>query len=366
VRNGKNEGVRIAYTLEQCWRRVPGGTGTSALEVLKELLTIDECDVVGVAGRHRHRPTPGFEPPISVASFPIGGALLVEAWTRAGWPLVESLVDGLDVVHSTTIIAPATHKPLVTTIHDVAFLHHPEFFTARGNKVFRRSLNVNREKATVILCSSAATMDDCLNEGFTSSRLRHVPLGVRAHDVSHTDRQRVQQKYGLPNEFVLFVGTVEPRKNLSRLVAALESLPGAPPLVIAGIEGWGDAQLVTSHEVHPIGYVAAQDLPALYSLCAVFAFPSILEGYGLPVVEAMAHGAPVVTSRGTSTEEVAGGAGVLVDPLDVASIASGIRSALDRRDDLIAQGYERARQLPWSATAALTVEAYKDAMEMRS
>lgn len=366
MRNGKNEGVRIAYTLEQCWRRVPGGTGTSALEVLTELLAIDECDVVGVAGRHRHRPTPGFAPTVPVATFPIGGALLVETWTRLRWPLVESLVDGVDVVHSTTIIPPATHKPLVSTIHDVAFLHHPDFFTARGNKVFRRSLNVNREKATLVLCSSTATMNDCLNLGFSSERLRHVPLGVRTHAVSATDRQRVQQKYGLPDEFVLFVGTVEPRKNLARLVAALESLPHAPALVIAGIEGWGEAQLATSHEVHPIGYVAAEDLPALYSLCTVFAFPSILEGYGLPVIEAMAHGAPVVTSRGTSTEEVAGGAAVLVDPLDVASIASGIRTALNGRDDLIAQGYARAQQLPWSATAALTVEAYRDAMEMRS
>ena len=366
MRNGQNEGVRIAYTLEQCWRRVPGGTGTSALEVLKELLLREDCDVVGVAGRHRQRPTQGFEPPVPVATFPIGGALLVETWTRMRWPLVESLVDGVDVVHSTTIIPPATHKPLVTTIHDVAFLHHPDFFTPRGNRVFRRSLSLNQEKATLILCSSTATMNDCLNVGFSSSRLRHVPLGVRTHMVSDADRQRVQQKYGLPHEFVLFVGTVEPRKNLARLVAAIESLPGAPPLVIAGIEGWGEDQLVTSHEVHPIGFVAAEDLPALYSLCAVFAFPSILEGYGLPVIEAMAHGAPVVTSRGTSTEEVAGGAAVLVDPLDVASIASGIRTALDARDEYIARGFERARQLPWSAAAALTADAYRDALEMRS
>jgi glycosyltransferase involved in cell wall biosynthesis len=279
---------------------------------------------------------------------------------------VESLVNDVDVVHSTTIIPPATHKPLVTTIHDVAFLHHPDFFTSRGNKVFRRSLDLQRKKATLILCSSTATLNDCLQLGFASSRLRHVPLGVHKQIVEDHDRQRVRDKYELPSEFVLFVGTVEPRKNLARLVAALESIPGAPPLVIAGIEGWGDAALTTSHEVHSVGFVAAQDLPALYSLCSVFAFPSILEGYGLPVIEAMAHGAPVVTSRGTSTEEVAGGAAVLVDPLDVASIASGIRAALNGRDDLIAQGYARARQLPWSATAAVTVEAYRDAMEMGS
>jgi len=358
--------VRIAYTLEQCWRRVPGGTGTAAVEVLTELLAMEHIDVVGVAGRHRHRPTAGFEPPIAVATFPIGGALLVETWTRMRWPLVESLVDGLDVVHSTTIIPPATRKPLVTTIHDLAFLHHPDFFTPRGNKVFRRSLSINRDKAAMILCSSMATMDDCRAAGFDSSRLRHIPLGVRSHVIDDLDRQRVRDKYALPDEFVLFVGTVEPRKNLARLIAALESLPLAPPLVIAGVEGWGDGLIATSHPVHAVGFVDAQDLPALYALCAVFAFPSILEGYGLPVIEAMAHGAPVVTSQDTSTQEVAGGAAVLVDPLDVSSIASGIRTALNNRDELIAGGYERAQQLPWSATAQATVEAYRDAQESAS
>lgn len=364
--NGKNEGVRIAYTLEQCWRRVPGGTGISALEVLKELLKIPDCDVVAIAGRHRHRPTTGFEPPIPVATFPIGGALLVETWTRFNFPLVESLVEGIDVVHSTTIIPPVTHKPLVTTIHDLAFLHHPEFFTARGNKIFRKSLSLNREKAALVMCSSTATMNDCLGAGFESSQLRHVPLGVRIHQITMSDQQRVRDKYLLPDEFVLFVGTVEPRKNLSRLINALELMTNAPPLVIAGIQGWGDTNITTTHQVHTIGFVDSQDLPALYSLCSVFVFPSILEGYGLPVIEAMAHGAPVVTSQGTSTQEVAGGAAVLIDPLDIASIAAGISQALESRDDLITQGHQRASQVPWSATAATTIEVYRQAMELGS
>ena len=355
--------MRIAYTLEQCWRRVPGGTGIAALEVLRELMQIEQCDMVPVAGRHRHRPTVGFEPPLPVASFPIGGPVLVEAWTRLRWPMVESLVERLDVVHATTIIPPATSRPLVTTIHDLAFLRYPDFFTARGNRIFRKSLGINIERAAKVLCSSLATIDDCIDAGFPRDRLCHVPLGVKIHEVTDHDRQRVKAKYQLPDEFVLFVGTVEPRKNLPRLMAALESMKNALPLVIAGIDGWGDGRTPGACETHTIGFVETKDLPALYSLCSVFAFPSVWEGYGLPVIEAMAHGAPVVTSRGTSTQEVAGGAAVLVDPLDVASIAQGIARAREMRDELIDAGHRRAREVPWSKTAHLTADVYREVLE---
>lgn len=355
--------MRIAYTLEQCWRRVPGGTGIAALEVLRELLRLDQCDMVPVAGRHRHRPTAGFEPPLPVASFPIGGPALVETWTRLRWPLVESLVEGLDVVHATTIIPPATSRPLVTTIHDLAFLRYPDFFTARGNRIFRKSLAINIERAAKVLCSSLATIDDCIAAGFPRERLCHVPLGVTTHEVTELDRRRVKEKYQLPDDFVLFVGTVEPRKNLPRLMAALESIEHAPPLVIAGMEGWGDAQSPGSCETHTIGFVETKDLPALYSLCSVFAFPSLWEGYGLPVIEAMAHGAPVVTSQGTSTQEVAGGAAVLIDPLDISSIADGILRARKMRDELIEAGRRRASELPWAQTAHLTADVYREVLE---
>jgi glycosyltransferase involved in cell wall biosynthesis len=235
---------------------------------------------------------------------PIGGPLLVESWLRLGWPKVESVVDNADIVHSTTIIPPATSLPLVVTIHDLAFLRHPDFFTARGNKVFRRSLDIMLNKADMVLCSSQATLEDCVTAGFNSDRLRHVPLGVRAQTITDEDRSRVRATYDLPEQFVLFVGTLEPRKNLTRLIAALGSLRDAPPLVVVGMAGWGDEAPSTAHDVRFTGFVPAHDLPALYEACTVFAFPSILEGYGLPVIEAMAHGAAVVTSRGTSTEDL--------------------------------------------------------------
>ena len=341
---------------------MPGGTGIAAIEVARELALRVDIEVIGVAGRHRHPPTDGFAPPIAMNSLPIGGPLLVESWLRLGWPKVESVVDNADIVHSTTIIPPATSLPLVVTIHDLAFLRHPDFFTARGNKVFRRSLDIMLNKADMVLCSSQATLDDCVTAGFNSDRLRHVPLGVRAQTITDSDRTRVRASYELPKEFVLFVGTLEPRKNLTRLIEALGSLRDAPPLVVVGMAGWGDEAPSTAHDVRFTGFVPANDLPALYEACSVFAFPSILEGYGLPVIEAMAHGAAVVTSRGTSTEEVAGGAAVLVDPLSIESIAAGLSEALMNIDELRIGGIARAAQVPWSATAEATMNAYREVL----
>lgn len=330
----------------------------AALEVARQMASVPDVELVGIAGRHRHGPTPGFEPPIRVAALPVGGPLMYELSTRFNWPKVESVVHA-DLVHATTVIPPATSLPMVVTLHDVAFLRHPEFFTRHGNAIFRRSLDILRRQNARVLCSSQATVDDCADAGFPRDVLHHVPLGVTVRAVSDADRERVRRTYGLPSEFVLFVGTKEPRKNLSRLIDALSTLHDAPPLVVAGMDGWGDDGVTPSHDVRTVGFVPAADLPALYALSSVFVFPSVWEGYGLPVLEAMAHGAPVVTSRGTSTEEVAGGAAVLVDPLDVSSIADGVSRALADAEVLRGRGRDRARELPWSLTAELTAAVYR-------
>ena len=165
----------------------------------------------------------------------------------------------------------------------------------------------------------------------------------------------------------MFVGTLEPRKNLARLVAALETLgDSVPQLVVVGATGWGDIKLdstisekskITSR-VKFLGFVEASDLGVLYSNASAFCYPSLMEGFGLPILEAMSYGTPVVTSRGSSTQEVAGNAGVLVDPLDLSSIANGVVEALSQKSTLVELGYKRAAEMTLAQSAICTASVY--------
>jgi glycosyltransferase involved in cell wall biosynthesis len=190
--------------------------------------------------------------------------------------------------------------------------------------------------------------------------LRLVPLGVASDRATPAEIARVRGRYGLPDQFLLFVGTVEPRKNLRGLVAALGHLDRPLPLVVAGAEGWGDAGVQPNDAVRFLGFVPAADLAGLYGGASAFCYPSEREGYGLPVLEAMAQGTPVVTSRGTATEETSGGAAVLVDPSDAADIARGIEEAMHRRAELSTMGLTRAQHSSWSESAALTAAVYRE------
>jgi glycosyltransferase involved in cell wall biosynthesis len=355
------EGVRVAYTLEQCWHRVPGGTAVSALEVARAMTHVRrDIELVGVSGKHLEDPELNFDLSIDVVGLKLSGALLYEMSLRLNQPKVERSMTEIDLVHCTTIIPFATSKKMVATVHDLAFLHHPEFFTRRGNDVFRRSLKILKKRADVLLCSSQATVDDCLNEGFAPDRVRHVALGVRSTPATQNDIDLVRKKYSLPSEYLLFVGTLEPRKNLARLVGALHGRSDLPPLVIAGADGWGDIDVSHTANVQFIGYVDDLHLGAVYAGASVLCYPSLWEGFGLPILEAMAQGTPVVTSIGTSTQEVAGGAAVLVDPLSEESMRNGIDEALRNADVLKQRGSERAAQATWDKTALATASIYDE------
>jgi glycosyltransferase involved in cell wall biosynthesis len=355
--------VRVAYTLEQCWHRVPGGTAVSAIEVARAMPDVrPDVQLLGVSGRHGDDPVVDLDLSIDVAGLPGRGALLYESMLRLRQPRVERAWPECSAVHCTTIIPFATSRPMVTTVHDLAFLRHPEFFTRRGNDVFRRSLAAVRRRAALVLCSSSATLADCAEAGIPLSRLRLVPLGVRATTIPDDGVEQARVRLGLPSEYLLFVGTVEPRKNLGRLVAALARRPDLPPLVVAGAQGWGDGQpaVSTGGTVQWLGHVDDLLLPALYCGASAFVYPSLWEGFGLPVLEAMAQGTPVVTSAGVSTEEVVGGAAVLVDPTDEASILDGIDRALRDAASLRVLGLARAAEMTWQRAAALTATAYDE------
>ena len=365
--------VRVAVTLEQCWHRVPGGTATSILGLLGALRDRLELDLVGVAARHADSPPAPFVPPIPVTHLPLPRPLLYEGWHAPGalrWPPVERATGAVDVVHATAVAVPPTASPLVVTIHDLAFLAEPSLFTRHGLRFFRRGTELARRHATVVVVPSRATAAECVDAGFDQSRLRVVPWGVEtANPAAAADIERARIAHGLPERYVLFCGTIEPRKNLRRLVDAF--VLSAPPdvvLALAGGAGWHEdaAELLAplGARARPLGFVASPERDLLYAGAAAVAYPSLREGFGLPVLEAMAQGAPVLTSRGTATEEVAGDAAVLVDPTDTGAIASALADLLADPAAAAAlgeRGRARAATFTWAATAEATHRAYEEA-----
>jgi len=352
--------MRVAYTLEQCWHSVPGGTAVAALRIADAMRSEEDIRLIGVAGRHRHLPKDPWTPPIPVEHLPIAAPWLYQTWLRFGWPRVEQATGPVDVAHATGLVPCASAAPLVVTLHDLAFLHDPSHFTRNGVRVFTSSLAQIRRRAALVLCSSQATLDDCMFAGLEADRLRLVPLGVDIAPASADEILRVRAQYGLPDRYLLFVGTVEPRKNLNGLARAMDLLEEPLPLIVAGSAGWGDVEVPAHSDVRFLGFVPNADLHPMYAGADVFCYPSKREGYGLPVLEAMAQGCPVVTSAGTATEETAGAAAVLVEPNDPADIARGIVEAQQRRAELSAKGLARAARHSWARTAALTAAAYRE------
>jgi glycosyltransferase involved in cell wall biosynthesis len=195
-----------------------------------------------------------------------------------------------------------------------------------------------------------------------------VPWGVHAREIGAEESKRVYRRYGLDHPYILFCGTIEPRKNLPRVIQAFQALDRPDlEMVLVGQRGWKEdieaALTKLAGRARRLGLVPRGDLEALYSQAAVVVYPSLREGFGLPVLEAMAQGAPVVTSAGTATEEVAGDTALLVDPLDVDAIATAIERLLDDRS-LAAQlgkaARERAATFTWSRAAELVAAVYSE------
>lgn len=361
----------MAIAVEQCWHRVPGGTATSTLALVDALARRDDVEVIGVAGRHRHGPPEPFVPSVPVGQLPVPRRVLYETWHALGWPRVETATGPVDVVHGTAVAVPPTRSPLVMTIHDLAFLADHTQATRHGNRFFRRGTDLARKRAARVIVPSEATAAECVDAGFDPAILRVVPWGVTPETVTEADVAGVRQRHGLDRPYVLFVGTVEPRKNLAAVVAAMARLDGRGiDLALVGPDGWNEdlqARLAplegTSVRVRRLGFVPQADLPSLYAGCTAFCYPSLREGFGLPVLDAMAYGAPVVTSAGTATAEVAGDAGLLVDPTDQVAVGDALVRLVDDPDlagRLRAAGKERAVGFSWDRTAELTAAVYAE------
>jgi glycosyltransferase involved in cell wall biosynthesis len=299
-------------------------------------------------------------------------------WTQHGVTRAARRV-GADLLHVPTILAPISSPvPLVVTIHDLSVLNFPERFPWWFRTWTAFTLPRVAVNAAVVITDSQASRDDVLRRWpGLESRIAVVRLGIPAREPSWNDParlERLRREYRLDRPFALTVGTPEPRKNLPRLLRALRRLRAEPAtrdiiLVHAGPPGWlGDAVHVAVRDlgladaVRFAGFVPDADLPALYAMARVTVYPSLFEGFGLPILEAMASGCPVVTSNVSSMPEVAGEAAILVDPANVDEIADAIRRLwLD--DELRGRyrraGLERSARFTIERMARETIAAYQ-------
>lgn len=363
--------MRAAVVIEQCWHRVPGGTASAVIDQIAAVAATGKVDQVGVAARHSQPPPDAWRPNLPVSHLALPRLPLYWAWHLLRWPGVERATGPVDLIHATGYAIPPRSVPLVVTLHDLAWRRDQRMFTRNGVRFFEASLSAVIDDADLVLCPSHATIEDCAAAGIGRDRLRHVPWGMTLADVGDDEVARVRQRYGLTGRYVLSVSTLEPRKNLIRLLDAFSRLDRDDlTLVVVGPEGWGESLAAPAEAMRDrlrlTGFVPRAELAPLYRGAAVVCYPSLWEGYGLPVAEAMGAGAPVVTSAGTATEElVAGGAGLTVDPRDSDAIAAALARVLDDddlADQLRAAGRERAAETTWEHTAALTIAAYEEAL----
>jgi len=267
------------------------------------------------------------------------------------YPFALGRTRGADVLHCPTYRGPLRPAlPLVVTVHDLAVLRHPEAFNrwtrAYSPPVVPRVLAAARR----IIAVSEFTRRELVELLRVPDELiRVVPNGV--------DDEFTPDGPAAEGEYVLTVGTLEPRKNLARLVEAARR--SGLELRVVGARGWGNVE-VAGNGVRWLGEVTDAELARQYRGALCVAYPSLYEGFGIPVLEAMACGAPVVTSRATAMEEIADGAAVLVDPNDPAELAAGIERAASQRAQLVPRGLERARAFRWGAIAEATVGVYRE------
>jgi glycosyltransferase involved in cell wall biosynthesis len=318
-------------------RQTRAGTARHLRALLGQLEAVDDVELVPLA-------------------FGGGGRLAAFARDAVWYPLGlprRARREGVDVLHLPTYRGPVRAAvPFVVTVHDLAVFRHPKAFN-RWSRTYSRFIvpRVLAAARRVIAVSEFTRRELHQVLGVPDDKIRVVPNAVA--DAFAPAGPAAE------GDYVLAVGTLEPRKNLARLLEAVRRT--GIELRVVGARGWGGVE-AGGNGVRWLGEVPDALLAELYRGARCVAYPSLYEGFGMPVLEAMACGVPVVTSAGGATEEVAGGAAVLVDPLDPSSIAAGLEEAAGRRDELTRLGLERARAFSWREAAAATVAVYREAL----
>jgi glycosyltransferase involved in cell wall biosynthesis len=285
--------------------------------------------------------------------------------------------EGIDLLHNVAFVGPlASTCQFIVTVHDLSFLFYPHSFRSLRRSYLRVFARMSVRRARRVIAVSESTKHDLVEVyGISPARIDVVHNGVDGsfQPLPADQVAAFRQQSGLPDRFVLFVGTLEPRKNIVRLIEAYARLPkGRPPLVLVGGKGWfydeifGRVEtLELTDEVHFAGFVPAEDLPLWYNAADLFVYPSTYEGFGLPPLEAMACGTAVITSTASSLPEVVGKAGHLVDPTDTVALATAMEQVLGSRDlqeQMQAAGLVQAAGFSWKKAAQQTVDSYRRAL----
>lgn len=348
--------MRVGLHAGQLLHRSPGGIGRYVGALLEHLPRLGVDVVPFSAGRPHESPEGHVD---------LGrprGRWRYEVWHRFRRPRLRLDVD---VVHATSLaVPPSGPAPLVVTIHDLAFLESPDFHTRRGNRFHRRGLELARRDASAVVVPSRFVATELEAAGFEPSRVVVAPHGVDvpADPPAETAAARLD-RLGVAPPYLLHVGAAEPRKGTDSLLEALPAVRSAHSevqLVLASPGGWG--RFAPAEGARALGGVAETDLDALYRSAEALVYPSRHEGFGMPVLEAMARGCPVVTSNRSSLPEVAGDAALLVDPDDVAALRDTLLRVLDDGDlraRLAAAGRSRAAAFTWEASARAHLTAYR-------
>jgi glycosyltransferase involved in cell wall biosynthesis len=279
------------------------------------------------------------------------------AWSRLGRPPAERILGSFDALHFSDWMYPPQRSGVrATTIHDLVPLHHPEWTTGRTRSMHSAKYRNAAETCDVIFVNSAYTgRDVTATLGVLPERIRVALPAPKA--VFRVDGPA--EDLGAP--YVLTVATLEPRKNLQVLVEAHRLLGGELELAVVGAAGWGEQPLLDGPGIRRLGYVSDEELARLYRGAAVVAYPSRFEGFGIPVVEAMACGVPVVASAHESLDEASGEAALRADPEDPAAFAAAIERALADRERLVALGLEHVRAFSWRSVGETFLRGYEEA-----
>lgn len=363
----------VAMLADQLFAAVPGGIGTYVRGLIPALREADPTlDITLFHARHdRADPIPELDgvPRVELAR---GIRSLYPSWNLVGRPALPGSLSSAAVLHAPSPVAIPPAGPgqrLVVTVHDLAFRLYPSLFPPAWRTLYRTGLRRAVRRADAIVAISRHTARDLARHaGVEPARIHVIPLAASLPE-SARDPGEVLDRLKVPRPYLLFVGTLEPRKNLVRLVRAYRRVAVRLPhaLVLAGPAGWRTQRLHRElslrgpGRVMLTGRVAAADLDALYRGADAFCYPSLYEGFGLPVLEAMSRGVPTVVADSSSLPEVAGDAALRANPRSVRALAGAIERVLTdpaEASRLAGAGRERASLFSWDQTARMTLRAY--------